>query len=420
MYNWLHIYKNNFIKFGKATHSFAVDVAYIMKNSKFWKKKSILESIRYFLIIDVTYDNLNHYLNFFKKHNIYNFPDFFEIFFDSIYVLSKLFLIRRCFFINVFADRKNLQILFNFVFKKKCVKKHLSNVFRLIFIKSTDKFLNYLILQRVVAKHFWKIYNDMTNNTGVDSKKYFEYLYILFFFCFKKRVKRYAFLRNFYNTKNYKHFLKERRMTHDFRGMPRELYDIRWLIDYFDEKHDIYSSIIFSKLNFYINYFRKPQTPLKINLKYKSLLNYFWPVKHYNNTVVKNLNIVKDNQQILFLRKNRIFNKSRYSRNRQLYRTGVYWCLWMNVAFVYGSFFFFYRYSINFGHLWWVIGAFMFSIILGRIMKYRYYNLYNIFYEILSFYKWIYLILSNIFTKIFNKIIILLKKSYKWLSWLCL
>lgn len=28
-----------------------------------------------------------------------------------------------------------------------------------------------------------------------------------------------------------------------------------------------------------------------------------------------------------FLRKNRIFNKSRYSRNRQLYRTGFYWCL---------------------------------------------------------------------------------------------
>jgi hypothetical protein len=31
--------------------------------------------------------------------------------------------------------------------------------------------------------------------------------------------------------------------------------------------------------------------------------------------------------KLQFLRKNKIFNKSRYSRNRQLYRTGVYWCL---------------------------------------------------------------------------------------------
>jgi hypothetical protein len=29
-------------------------------------------------------------------------------------------------------------------------------------------------------------------------------------------------------------------------------------------------------------------------------------------------------QLLFFIRKNRIFNKSRYSRNRQLYRTGVY------------------------------------------------------------------------------------------------
>lgn len=29
----------------------------------------------------------------------------------------------------------------------------------------------------------------------------------------------------------------------------------------------------------------------------------------------------------LFIRKNKMFNKGRYSRNRQLYRTGVYWCI---------------------------------------------------------------------------------------------
>ena len=36
-----------------------------------------------------------------------------------------------------------------------------------------------------------------------------------------------------------------------------------------------------------------------------------------------NLNNIS-NFSIMYLRKNKVFNKSRYSRNRQLYRTGVY------------------------------------------------------------------------------------------------
>jgi hypothetical protein len=35
-----------------------------------------------------------------------------------------------------------------------------------------------------------------------------------------------------------------------------------------------------------------------------------------------------------FLRKELIFSKGRYSRNRQVYRTGVYWCLYINILAV--------------------------------------------------------------------------------------
>ena len=42
---------------------------------------------------------------------------------------------------------------------------------------------------------------------------------------------------------------------------------------------------------------------------------------------------------ILFLRKNKVFNKGRYSRNRQYYRTGVYWCLYVNIIAVVGIYF---------------------------------------------------------------------------------
>lgn len=67
------------------------------------------------------------------------------------------------------------------------------------------------------------------------------------------------------------------------------------------------------------------------------------------NKYISYRNLKKFN--FFFLRKNRIFNKSRYSRNRQLYRTGFYWCLWLNIIIVYGLFFLFYRFTFNFGYL---------------------------------------------------------------------
>lgn len=50
--------------------------------------------------------------------------------------------------------------------------------------------------------------------------------------------------------------------------------------------------------------------------------------------------------EIFFLRKNRIFNKSRYSRNRQLARVIFYIALYINVLIIYGIFFVFYGLSI--------------------------------------------------------------------------
>jgi len=55
------------------------------------------------------------------------------------------------------------------------------------------------------------------------------------------------------------------------------------------------------------------------------------------NSFLKNIlpNTFKD-VNIQFLRKFRVFNKGRYSRNRQFYRTGVYWCLYVNIIAVIG------------------------------------------------------------------------------------
>lgn len=89
----------------------------------------------------------------------------------------------------------------------------------------------------------------------------------------------------------------------------------------------------------------------KIILVLKKINNYY--IKHNNYFLMKFLKKIKlDSYQIFFLRKNRVFNKGRYSRNRQNFRTGVYWCLYVNILAVLGIYYFFYKFTINFGYLW--------------------------------------------------------------------
>lgn len=65
--------------------------------------------------------------------------------------------------------------------------------------------------------------------------------------------------------------------------------------------------------NKFIYYFDKKTTFKKYSIIYKTT-NFIKSVSYKN--IDKNL--------FQYIRKNKIFNKGRYSRNRQLYRTGVY------------------------------------------------------------------------------------------------
>ena len=46
-------------------------------------------------------------------------------------------------------------------------------------------------------------------------------------------------------------------------------------------------------------------------------------------------NIIEKNLNCLYIRKSKFFNKGRYSRNRQIYRTGVYICFFINIIALY-------------------------------------------------------------------------------------
>lgn len=98
----------------------------------------------------------------------------------------------------------------------------------------------------------------------------------------------------------------------------------------------------------------------------------------------------------LFLRKNKLFNKGRYSRNRQVYRTGAYWCLWVNILAVSGFYYWFYRFTMNFGYLWPFFSLFILSFIIPRALKYNYIYANNLVSSLIKLLTWFYLIFLNV------------------------
>lgn len=147
----------------------------------------------------------------------------------------------------------------------------------------------------------------------------------------------------------------------------------------------------------YINKFFLTKSSWDLNLKnYKYVIKYSVTdfFKYLNNFSLAKINI-------LFLRKNKVFNKGRYSRNRQYYRTGVYWCLYVNIIAVIGIYFWFYRFNINFGYLWWILYFFFFSIFFSRSYSLNVFGVKNTFFQIFNSYVWFFSILYNTFLNIF-------------------
>nr|YP_740795.1 Ymf67 [Tetrahymena paravorax]ABI51704.1 Ymf67 [Tetrahymena paravorax] len=129
-------------------------------------------------------------------------------------------------------------------------------------------------------------------------------------------------------------------------------------------------------------------------------------VKYISNNSIKN-------SIILFLRKNKIFNKGRYSRNRQTYRTGAYWCLYVNIVAIIAFYFWFYKFTINFGYLWWLLYSFILSCFLPRALKHKFYNPKKIFIEYYLGIKWLINIILNILQPIYFLLINTQKLLFK-------
>ena len=126
-----------------------------------------------------------------------------------------------------------------------------------------------------------------------------------------------------------------------------------------------------------------------------------WPIRHFVSDNAKfESSDTLEGIKLYFLRKNKVFNKGRYSRNRQYYRTGVYWCLYINIIAIVGMYLWFYKLTFNFGYLWFVLFVSIFSFFFSRIVKYNLFQpnilCVSIFTDLLWFSNLIYLILSSV------------------------
>ena len=107
--------------------------------------------------------------------------------------------------------------------------------------------------------------------------------------------------------------------------------------------------------------------------------------------------IFLNNFDCQFLRKNKVYNKGRYSRCRQNYRTGVYMCMYLSIISIFGLYYWFYKFSCNFTYLWWLFIAFLGSFFLPKIIKYRLYEPINFLNKIFAFFKWFFLVCKSFF-----------------------
>lgn len=79
-------------------------------------------------------------------------------------------------------------------------------------------------------------------------------------------------------------------------------------------------------------------------------------------------------QSIFFLRKSRMFNKSRYSRNRQTTRVAFYLSLLVNIIIILGVFTLFYKILFKLALLWWPFFVLLSSFFFSSFIRAQVFN----------------------------------------------
>jgi len=171
----------------------------------------------------------------------------------------------------------------------------------------------------------------------------------------------------------------------------------QYFLSEWKSKFTTYSKIGFLKIHdgFHI-------TCINTKTFYKSIVSIKKPLlispKYSSSSINKHISLTESkNFEFQFIRKNKVYNKGRYSRCRQNYRTGVYLCMYLSVVSIFGLYYWFYKFSFNFTYLWWLFIAFVGSFFLPKIFKYRLYEPNTLLAKFFDFFRWSFLLVKSIF-----------------------
>lgn len=405
---------------------------YKIWNSFFFKrfKSYLILDLNIFSTDWLNYGNLNFYensvnnLSFFKKYILSIYPDISNINYnyynDSVIYLSNFrennFPIINEIVENNFHKSHNISLKeFNKIGNFLLSTKNTNNLFNLFLSKNTKNLNKYSYLHNLYVFLFFlenNFYYFLTFKHFFDiSKRNFVKFNFLFFILIGK-IKKNIFI-NTYNLNNVNDWYSYNSDSLNFTKLnfskPNKLSDVnetikfnklnsfvlenfKNVLNFSSNSRVFFNDIVFNFKNLndrLFNLNNNLSNSLKINFS-ESSTN-----KHINltNNFLKRSNFV-----FFYLRKNKIFNKGRYSRNRQTYRTGFYWCLWINIFVIYGLHFSFYRFTFVFGYLWLFFIIFIGSFIFSRMLKYNFHNFSYISSELVNFSNWIGFLFNNFYT----------------------
>jgi hypothetical protein len=327
--------------------------------------------------------------------------------------------------------RSHSNTISNFFYKTRVVDKITNKTIKNKYKVVLFYYINKLVMQQYPYFYWTYIFVYNKYNYSKNAVNTSQHVRTQIFFIFLRKLNQF--------TKNVKKISFVKLNLYTFQGLKKTIIKIGLLKKYsFVLKHKQKTDTILNKYedsvklfdkNFIKTFYKKiepkkPQFKFYLNhiffsnvMIYKKLiesvfvnkpnfLKIHWYTKVNNNTDNKMTSIV------LYLRAAKHFNKGRYSRNRQLYRTGVYWCIWLNIVLVYALHFYFYRIVFSFGYLWIPLSLMILTIFSSRLYKYRYYDVNQLIIEFKEFNNFLFqnfLKLKHVFKLVFIDRTFLLK-----------
>ena len=230
---------------------------------------------------------------------------------------------------------------YNFYKNSKIFKKKLMKILKICFFFKKKDFIKFLIIQEIFFKKYYNTFSsvffEQQNNLNT-----LELNYVFNIFLLKAKYRFVIYdLNNWYDWYSYAfnekiiryykitppniYFKKRQNKERVFKLQKLILlvynYKVRYKKILKIMGKNFVNMVMFR--HSFANFFK-----IRMNYDFSRYIKNFYSAKFSESSISKyiNANTIKK-YNFFFLRKNRIFNKGRYSRNRQLYRTGVYWCL---------------------------------------------------------------------------------------------